>query len=369
MNEKPFISRRFHYIVDAFDVDPVMLSDKDFLIKTVKEIATLLDMKILKGPDYAVGIPENPGITLYTIIDFSHIAIHTFTDPKEFCLDIFSCKEFDVNKLDKYVRKTFNLRDNKLYKANVRYDQLNTERDRRHFPVDDYLQEYYSNLSKENKQILDWYHKVYKNIQGKKKLFEFGGAPTIFQFISAVDNVDEIVVGSHLREIKDEFSHWINNKDEYWNDYVEYVLNKENSQAATTKQIEEKLSQIKAKIGSLININLFEIDNNLVDKFDIVQSDFSPECATDDISEYKRMIKYIYSYLKKDGVLLMTALSGAIAYKVKDKYYPTIYLDGKLIREYLEDAGFEINEISKIRAEDADDSKYNGILLIQATKK
>ena len=119
---KHSVPKRFHLIIDAFDCDIALLSDKIFLKKLIRSIAKLLDMKIIKGPEVVNGIPKNPGITAFAIIDFSHISIHTFTKSKEFCLDIFSCKPFSYKRMEKFVKKTFNLKGKQILKSIVKYN-------------------------------------------------------------------------------------------------------------------------------------------------------------------------------------------------------------------------------------------------------
>ncbi len=123
MDRRKFISKRFHIIIDAFDCNKALLADKDFLLKFIKTTAKMLGMKILKGPEVVSGMPANPGLTLFAIIDFSHISIHTFTIPREFCLDIFSCEPFDYKKLENYVKQTFNLKNKQIFKSVVQYDR------------------------------------------------------------------------------------------------------------------------------------------------------------------------------------------------------------------------------------------------------
>ena len=123
MDRRKFISKRFHIIIDAFDCDKTLLADKAFLLQFIKKVAKMLNMKILKGPEVAKGVPANPGLTLFAIIDFSHISIHTFTNPREFCLDIFSCKPFNYKKLENYVKWTFNLKNKQIFKSAVKYDR------------------------------------------------------------------------------------------------------------------------------------------------------------------------------------------------------------------------------------------------------
>lgn len=120
MEQKRFISKRFHIIVDAFECDLKLLNDEAFLVNLEKEIAKMLGMSILKGPISAQGVPENPGLSIFSIIDFSHISIHTFTNAKQFYLDIFSCKPFDFKKLESYIKKIFGLKEGQFFTTIVR---------------------------------------------------------------------------------------------------------------------------------------------------------------------------------------------------------------------------------------------------------
>lgn len=81
------------------------------------------------------------------------------------------------------------------------------------------------------------------------------------------------------------------------------------------------------------------------------------------------MIKNCFYYLKPEGIFLMVALEGAIAYKVGKRFFPAIYLDKELITKYLNEAGFKILKMEKINSDNSDSSKYHGFLFIKAIKK
>lgn len=118
--------RRFHIIVDAYNCNEQILDDKQNLEEAIREIAKLCDMSILYGPVIIQGEPYNPGLTGFTIIDFSHISIHTFTKEKEMCVDVFSCKKYDNEQVKNYVVEKFKL-DKKFVKyIEVKYPEKQT---------------------------------------------------------------------------------------------------------------------------------------------------------------------------------------------------------------------------------------------------
>lgn len=363
---KPFISRRFHLIIDAFDCKK-NLNDEKFIKKTIVEIARLLKMTIIKGPIIAKGIEENPGLTAFAIIDFSHISIHTFTQTNEFCLDIFSCKEFDFSKLKKYIKSTFALSNKQIYQSVVRYDEFDIDYNWNNFSPTDYLNEYYKKLSVENKKILEWYKKTYSQLKPKKNLLEIGGGATIYQLISASMKIDSITFTDYLPNNLAEIKKWKNGKGFNWNKFIKYVLDLE-KKSNSNSNINIRKKKIAEKINSISVLNASIQNNEYQNKFDIVQSNFAVESSTNDISELKRMLYNMRSYLKKDGILLMTALGGALTYKCGEHYFPAIYLDEDLINKYFKESKLKIIEIDKIMADNSNESKYHEIFLIKATK-
>lgn len=116
-----FVSKRFHFIIDAFNCDSKQLNDKIKLDRIIKDVARLCGMKILYGPVILEGLPINPGLTGFAIIDFSHISIHTFTKTNELCVDVFSCKKFEYETVKKYIKESFNLSDENTRVIDVKH--------------------------------------------------------------------------------------------------------------------------------------------------------------------------------------------------------------------------------------------------------
>ena len=99
-------SKRYHVIFDLNHCGS-MINDDETLMQFVTEIIAAANMKILAGPVICEGVPENPGLTCFAVLDFSHASIHTFTNHQEALIDVFSCKLFDKNRIRELCMKAF----------------------------------------------------------------------------------------------------------------------------------------------------------------------------------------------------------------------------------------------------------------------
>lgn len=116
-------NRRYHIIVDAYNCDKQILNDRQNLETVLRDLVRLCEMDFLYGPVIMDGVPENPGLTGFAVLDFSHISIHTFTNENEICIDVFSCKKYDYEKIKKYVMNKFNLDEKYVKYIEVKYPE------------------------------------------------------------------------------------------------------------------------------------------------------------------------------------------------------------------------------------------------------
>lgn len=97
-------------MVDAYDCDRELLNDVNHVTEFLKTLPKLINMTVIMKPkvmDYKAAIPEDGGITGFTIIAESHVSIHTYPGRNFFAFDCFSCKEFDIKKTIEYISKHF----------------------------------------------------------------------------------------------------------------------------------------------------------------------------------------------------------------------------------------------------------------------
>ena len=85
-----------HLIVRAEVLNPP--SDENLVSEHVSNLIDRLDMKILMGP-YAkyVNMTGNRGLTVATVIETSHVVMHTWdeSDPAIIQLDVYTCGDLD----------------------------------------------------------------------------------------------------------------------------------------------------------------------------------------------------------------------------------------------------------------------------------
>jgi len=109
-----------HLTLDLSDCNPRKLSDLSFIYSLLDELPDVIAMHKITAPYAFIYRPhDNPeewGISGFVIIAESHISIHTFPDRNAAFVDIFSCKQFDLNKAINYVSSTLEARkaDKKL---------------------------------------------------------------------------------------------------------------------------------------------------------------------------------------------------------------------------------------------------------------
>lgn len=100
-------TKRYHILIDIKGANNEILNNQESLTEFLKTLPGIIGMHVLKGPEIAVGIPENPGLSGFVIIDYSHISIHTFTQYQEALVDIFSCKPYRQEDATKAVLDYF----------------------------------------------------------------------------------------------------------------------------------------------------------------------------------------------------------------------------------------------------------------------
>mgnify|MGYP005723020961 FL=1 len=82
------------------------------ILSWMKSLIEKIDMKLMQGPSISyVDQPGNRGTTCMALIETSHIVIHIWDEPTPgiLQLDIYSCKEFDLNEVILHLEEYFTI--------------------------------------------------------------------------------------------------------------------------------------------------------------------------------------------------------------------------------------------------------------------
>lgn len=88
----------------------------------LQQVVHLIGMKPLGEPVFRKGSKHLPGLTGVQIIETSHITFHCFKEDIGYLFDVVSCKDFDEDKLMRFMREYFRP---KRFKINALYEIRN----------------------------------------------------------------------------------------------------------------------------------------------------------------------------------------------------------------------------------------------------
>lgn len=249
------------------------------------------------------------------------------------------------------------------------------------FNHNDYLKEYYfkvGNSGDENFELLAFFKKAYGSLPKVGKMVEVGGGPTVYQLISAAPKVREIHFTDYLLQNLDCILSWKNQTSTSfdWKPFIKVALTLETGQKPDNKIVETREKLLKGKITQLRQCDIFQ-KNPLGVKFrgyyDLVSTNFCPESVTSNKQIWANLVDNISTLLKPHGVLIMTALKDAGAYRVGKLRFPAVTILEDDIEKKLKSLGFKDISINTIRAEiiqeDAKEFKgYKGIIFVKAIR-
>ncbi len=101
-----------HLVVDGHHASPEKLDDEVLLARALSELPSVLSMTVVVPPrvERVYGSStDDAGLTGVVLVAESHVAIHTFPSRGFMSVDVFSCREFDVQRAVSYLVEHFDL--------------------------------------------------------------------------------------------------------------------------------------------------------------------------------------------------------------------------------------------------------------------
>lgn len=91
----------------------INLTNRELFYSLLKYLPQLIEMKAIGDPIISAA-QNNPGLECYVPIDTSNITISTYTNELKIVGCIHSCKDFNYNKVIKYIKSSFDFVDIKF---------------------------------------------------------------------------------------------------------------------------------------------------------------------------------------------------------------------------------------------------------------
>ena len=99
----------YHLILDCSNCDKAKITSEKNLKAFIKNLVDSIDMKAYGEPNIVwFGSGKTTGYTLIQLIETSDVTGHFVDETGEAYIDIFSCKDFDIEVAKKVVKKYFN---------------------------------------------------------------------------------------------------------------------------------------------------------------------------------------------------------------------------------------------------------------------
>jgi S-adenosylmethionine/arginine decarboxylase-like enzyme len=108
----------YHLILDCGGCDPALMSDYVNVEAWIKKLVKDIDMQPIGEPriEYtAAEFPDKAGFTVVQVIVTSSIVAHFVDGLGQIYLDVFSCKHFDAETVERSVLKHFGTKKIRKY--------------------------------------------------------------------------------------------------------------------------------------------------------------------------------------------------------------------------------------------------------------
>ena len=107
-----------HLVIDGYEAKYNHLTSSDFVYKFLNEYPDHIGMNKISEPmghTYRGPVPEDWGLSGFVIIAESHISIHTFPERRYLNIDVFSCKDFDIDNACSHLLRLFQIKSFKSW--------------------------------------------------------------------------------------------------------------------------------------------------------------------------------------------------------------------------------------------------------------
>ena len=223
-----------------------------------------------------------------------------------------------------------------------------------------YVEDNYSYIHDEDKEIIEILVNYYKKIPILKKSIEVGCGPNIYPLMLALSKVTSIDAIEYSQKNISYLKSQFNKLDKNWLTFWNYIVN---LNSAINKIILPKVLKKKVVI---IKGSIYNLPKN---KYDLASMFFCAESIT---NEYKEFVKICVKFLdcvKPEGHAVATFMENSKGYSISDVKFPSVSIDSSDLEKIF------INKINDLKIYRVPRAKkvlrpgYTGMLVLTGSRK
>ena len=231
----------------------------------------------------------------------------------------------------------------------------------------------YAEIGAENLALLRFFVEAYQDVSPDSVLLDFGGGPTIYALIAAAPRVREIHVCDYLTANLDEVRQWLHREPEAfdWRPFVRTTLELEHGKPCRNADVAHREREIRARVHRLMtcDLNLARPLSAPSRTYDIVTTNFCAESITDQRGLWAIYLRRVASLARPGGKIVLSALKGAVGYRVGAQLFPAVNLAEPDLASALAGVGCDRGSILiKSVAADHPARGYDGLMFATARK-
>ncbi|HDD56645.1 MAG TPA: S-adenosylmethionine decarboxylase proenzyme [Nitrososphaeria archaeon] len=126
-----------HLMLDLYGCKPEALGDKSLVRRIFEDLSKIIDLRMITEPViiYYSGESDSPsgeGVSGFVIVAESHLSIHTDLRTNFASIDVYSCKEFDAEVVERYLIKVFGAErvERKFFLRGLKKSEIKSELER-----------------------------------------------------------------------------------------------------------------------------------------------------------------------------------------------------------------------------------------------
>lgn len=248
----------------------------------------------------------------------------------------------------------------------IKRDNINQEDAR--YKAFDYIYKYYKDLKYENIMKMVFEYEIFKNLEKKQRLLDYGSGGLISSLFAAAQKTEEIICADNSEVIEEIKAFSEDRESIEWDEFPELIAILEDKET-DEEYLQELEYDLKRKIKGVYPLEPFnsppikELKNQRFDM--ILSSYFFDECVSSQ-EEFDSALDNMLSLADENCILLMALAKNATYYNLGKNKYKAFSIDENMLNEVLGNKGVGNVEITTI---DTLENGYDELMLISAINK